>query len=160
VNWDKRISCQLSRLVQSKIKSFDHEYKFGDDVVRVVKVFTLLGVHIDCTLSFVTNVEESCKKVRGGGALFSLKSKFFLLYETRLQFFKTFISPHFDYCISLAIYYATELRMSLVKLHNFCLRKLRLSRVDKFEHIRDIGFQFVFKKASFSINKFKKKNLQ
>jgi hypothetical protein len=40
----------------------------------------------DSPMSFVTNVEETCKKVRG--ALFSFTSKFFLSYETRLQFLK------------------------------------------------------------------------
>jgi hypothetical protein len=52
--------------------------------------------------------------------------------------FQNIILPHSDYCISLAIYYTTELRMSLVKLHNFCLCKLGLLRLDKFEHFRDI----------------------
>ena len=136
VNWDKTYIMPIVSSRAIKTMNFEHEYSFGDDVVRVVKVFKLLGVHLDCTLSFVTNVEETCKKVRG--ALFSLKSKFFLSFETKLQFFKTFILPHFDYCISLAIYYTTELRMSLVKLYNFCLRKLGLLRLDKFEHVRDI----------------------
>ncbi len=107
-------NCKWTGSRSMKSVNFEHKDKFGDDVVRVVKVFKLLGVHIDCTLSFVTNVEETCKKVRG--ASFSLKSKFFLSNKTGLRFFKTFVLPHFDYCISLAIYYSAELRMSLVKL--------------------------------------------
>ena len=37
---------------------------------------------------------------------------------------KTFLLPHFDYCLSLSIYYNIELRNELKKLYYFCLRKL------------------------------------
>ena len=84
--------------------------------------FKLLGVYIDCNLIFKENVSNISSKVYA--SLFSLKSKFFLSIETKLQFFKTFILPHFDYCISLSIYYSIELRQQLVKLYKFCLRKL------------------------------------
>ncbi len=96
----------------------------------------ITGILLDSTLTFVANVEETCKKVRA--ALFSLKSKFFLSNGTRLQFFKTFVLPHFDYCIALSIYYTAELRMTLVKLYNCFLRKLGLLRLDKFDHVSDI----------------------
>jgi hypothetical protein len=38
--------------------------------------------------------------------------------------FKTFILPHFDFCLSLCIYYRIELRKELKKLYYICLRKL------------------------------------
>jgi len=36
--------------------------------------------------------------------------------ETKLQFFKTFLLPYFDYCLSIGIYYNIELRNELKKL--------------------------------------------
>jgi hypothetical protein len=93
----KRISSQLSRLVQWKLSVLSMN-KSSETMLCVLSRFSNCWAS---TLSFVTNVEETCKKVRG--ALFSLKSKLFLSYETRLQFFQTFILPHFDYFISLAI---------------------------------------------------------
>ena len=48
----------------------------------------------------------------------------FLNQEVKMQFFKTFILPHFDYCISLAIYYPKHLIDQLEKLYNYCLFKL------------------------------------
>ena len=117
-------------------KRIMNHYTFGSVDINVVFKFKLLGVVIDSKLSFVDNVEQTCKKVRA--ALFSMKSKFFLTLETKQQFFKTSILPHFDYCISLVIYYSKNLRMTLVNLYNFCLRKLAIVRLAKFEHIRDI----------------------
>jgi hypothetical protein len=64
VNWEKTYIMPIISSRAIKTLSFEHEYKFGDDVVSFFKVFKLLGVHIDCTLSFVTIVEETCKKVR------------------------------------------------------------------------------------------------
>ncbi len=69
MNWDKTYIMPIVSSRAMKNLSFDHEYKFGDDVVRLVKVFKLFGVHVDCTLPFVTNVEETCKKVRELGLL-------------------------------------------------------------------------------------------
>ena len=48
--------------------------------------------------------------------------------ETQLQFFKTFLLPYFDYCLSIGIYYNIELRNELKKLYYFCLRKLLIIR--------------------------------
>ena len=90
--------------------------------IKTVSSFKLLGVYIDSNLTFKENVSNTSSKVYA--CLFSLKSKFFLSIETKLQFFKTFLLPHFDYCISLSIYYNIELRQQLVKLYKFCLRKL------------------------------------
>ena len=136
VNWDKTFMMPVCEKRVFKQYNFCSSYMLGKTTITMVQQFKLLGVLLDSTLTFMANVEETCKKVRA--ALFSLKSKFFLSNETRLQFFKTFVLPHFDYCISLSIYYTTELRMTLVKLYNFCLRKLGLVRLDKFDHVRDI----------------------
>ena len=90
--------------------------------ISVVSSFKLLGVIIDKHLSFKENINNISSKVYA--SLFSLKSKYFLTMETKLQFFKTLILPHFDYCLSLCIYYSIELRKELKKLYYFCLRKL------------------------------------
>jgi ribonuclease P/MRP protein subunit RPP40 len=71
--------------------------------ISVVSSFKLLGVIIDKHISFKENINNISSKVYA--SLFSLKSKFFLSMETKLQFLKTFILPHFDYCLSLCIYY-------------------------------------------------------
>jgi hypothetical protein len=87
---------------------------FGLDKVSIMRKFKLLGVIIDDELSFKDHVEGICGKVNAG--LFSIKSKCFLSMQTKIQFFKTLMLPHFDYCSSLCMYYSMELHMKLVKL--------------------------------------------
>ena len=70
---------------------------FGHDV-QVVSRFKLLGVFLDDELSLEANVENVSSRVYS--CLFSLKSKFFLSKDTKLQFFETIILHIFDYCIS------------------------------------------------------------
>jgi hypothetical protein len=111
VNWDKTFMMPMCEKRVFKQYNFSSSYMLGKTTITMVHKFKLLGVLLDST---------------------------FLSNETRLQFFKTFVLPHFDYCISLSIYYTTELRMTLVKLYNFCLRKLGLVRLVTFDHVRDI----------------------
>ena len=49
---------------------------------------------------------------------------FFLPTTVKLQFFKTFLLPHFDYCITLSIYYTIGALQKLVNCYYMCLSKL------------------------------------
>ena len=119
INWTKTF---MMFITDKKNLCIPESVLLNNVSVKTVSSFKLLGVYIDCNLTFKENVSNISSKVYG--SLFSLKSKFFLSIETKLQFSKTFILPHFDYCISLSIYYSIELRQQLVKLYKFCLRKL------------------------------------
>ena len=124
INWSKTYLMCISDKKNKNNKHIIYPLNLnicGHDV-EVVSKFKLLGVILDNNLNFIENFENTSRKVYS--SLFSLKSKFFLSKETKLQFFKTFILPLFDYCISLIIYYSLDLRNKLVKLYKFCLRKL------------------------------------
>ena len=71
--------------------------------IEVVDNFKLLGILIDNKFSFHDYVKNLIKTVNA--KLFSYKKMFYLSKNVKLQFFKSFIMPHFDYCVSLAIYY-------------------------------------------------------
>ena len=64
--------------------------------IEVVSSFKLLGVMIDRKLDFHNHVDVL--KTLVNRKLFSYKKLFFLSFATKVQFFKTFILPHFDYC--------------------------------------------------------------
>ena len=136
VNWDKTFLMTIGdkRTCNRLVSVATHV--IGSVNIMSVQSFKLLGVIIDATLSFVENVEQTSKKVRA--ALFSIKNKFFLSADMRLQFFKTFVLPHFDYCISLVIYYSPELRLKLIYLYNMCLRRLKIVHLAFDQHIRNI----------------------
>ncbi len=53
-----------------------------------------------------------------------IKKLFFLSQEVKMTFFKAFILPSFDYCISLALYYSKKSLQKLCKSFYFCLFKL------------------------------------
>jgi len=56
--------------------------------------------------------------------IYWIKKLFHLPFSVRIQFYKTFILPYFDYCLSLIIYYT---KYSIQKLQNFyytCIIKL------------------------------------
>ena len=98
------------------------EFNVSDNKIEVVEQFKLLGVIIDNKLSFsqhVSNIRKSVFK-----KLYSIKRIFYLSFQVKVQFFKTFILPHFDYCISLAMYYNKYLIQKLSNLYSLCLYKL------------------------------------
>jgi len=56
--------------------------------------------------------------------MYSIKRLFYLATSVKIQFFKTFILPYFDYCISLFIYFPKAAIQSLCNCFNLCLFKL------------------------------------
>ena len=87
--------------------------------VEVVNEFKLLGCILDSKLTF----NQHFKNLRATilKKLFAIKRIFFLSEKIKVQFFKTFILPHFDYCASLFIYFTKTLITSHEKLYNLCL---------------------------------------
>ena len=90
--------------------------------VKVVKTFKLLGVTIHNKLDFT----EHCSKLKKiiNRKIFSIKRLFYLATSVKIQFFKTFILPYFDYCLSLIIYFPKQTIQSLNNCFNLCLYRL------------------------------------
>ena len=90
--------------------------------IEVVSSFKLLGVLIDDKLNFQSYVAQQCLNINR--KLFSIKRIFYLSFAVKLQFFKSFILPLFDYGISLSIYYNHLTIRKLCKMYYVCLKKL------------------------------------
>jgi hypothetical protein len=88
--------------------------------ISVVSSFKLLGVTIDNKLTLSNYVTETKKKVLV--RLHSIKK--LLSFNVKLHFFKTFILPYFDYCLSLTIYMNKQQVTRLGRLYYRCLSKL------------------------------------
>ncbi len=90
--------------------------------VNVVTSFKLLGVTIDKKLTFT----EHCSNIKkiGNWKTYSIKRLFYLCTSVKIQFFKTFILPDFDYCLSLIIYFPSTAYQILYNCFNLCLYKL------------------------------------
>ena len=90
--------------------------------IHVVNSFKLLGVEIDNRLNFSEFVHQTKKDVNK--KLFSIKKIFYLSKSVKIQFFKSFIMPHFDYCLSLTIYFPKSSIQTLSNCFYYCLYKL------------------------------------
>jgi len=104
-----------------KVKT-PNEILINNNVVSIVNEFKLLGVLLDNNINFQKNISYIIKKVNL--KIYSIKKLFHLPFSVRIQFYKTFILPYFDYCLSLIIYYP---KYSIQKLQNFyytCITKL------------------------------------
>lgn len=100
--------------------------------IGVVTQFKLLGVIIDNKLSFAQQVSATRKTILK--KLYSVKRLFYLSFPVKLQFFKSFILPHFDYCIFLYFFYSKALIQKLSNLYCLCLFKLFKLRLLNFSN--------------------------
>ena len=108
-------------LSKSKIKPPNTVNICGTNV-EVVSDFKLLGICIDNSLTFHKHVDSHKNSVNT--KLFSISKIFYLSYSIKIQFFKTYIQPHFDYCSSLTIYLSSTLTSQIEKLFNNSIFKL------------------------------------
>ena len=99
--------------------------------IEVVDTFKLLGVTIDRKLTFLNYASMVCGRVNS--MLYSIKRLFFLPLVTKIQFFKSFILPLFDYCITLLIYYPKYVIQKLLNCYYITIAKLfNSNKSDKF----------------------------
>ena len=128
INWTKTFA------LLHNIKDADKVDKIvvNDNItITVVDKFKLLGVTIDEKLNFEQHVSELALKINR--KLHSIKRLFYLSTNVKLQFFKTFILPYFDYCLSLAIYYSKDALQKLCNLYYKVLIKLFKFQIDNME---------------------------
>ena len=118
INWTKTFFMFI------KNKRFDYPKKIliNHNEVEVVDSFKLLGVHIDSKLNFLNFISNTKKLVNT--KLYSINRLFYLSYNVKIQFSKTFILPYFTYCITLSIYFPKSTLQSLSNFYYYCLYKL------------------------------------
>jgi hypothetical protein len=99
--------------------SLPTELVFEGTEIEIVSEFKLLGITLDNKLNFsyhVRNLRYSINK-----KLYSIQKLFHLPKSVKLQFFKNFVLPHFDYCLSLLIYFPKKTIQSLSNCFYTCL---------------------------------------
>ena len=73
---------------------------YNDDTLKIVETEKVLGLHIDNNLTWSVHIYSIAKKISSNLWLLS-KLKEYLSTEHRVQFYKTYIQPHIDYCSSV-----------------------------------------------------------
>ena len=124
INWSKTFFMVFTK---KKIEIPDFFFVKGLKIC-IVKEFKLLGFTIDTKLNFMKLVSETCLAVNR--KLFSIKRLFYLCTSVKIQFFKTFILPYFDYIFTLICYFSKEAIQRLANCFYLCLFKLLNLRLD------------------------------
>jgi len=135
--------------------------KLDNFTVEIVDKFKLLGVTLDQSLNFNDFVAGLASAVTK--KTFAINRLFFLSFDTKLQFFKTFILPYFDFGLSLIIYFsktaidrlARNYYHSLVRLFKFKLNNIPLDDINKLlsQHgLLSFEHRFILKLSKFSAN--------
>jgi len=73
--------------------------KVNDCVLENVNSQKVLGVYIDCHLSWRTNIDFVCKNLNNKITL--LKHNLLLTDEMKQMFYNAYLVPIFDYCITI-----------------------------------------------------------
>ncbi len=118
INWSKT----YFMFVTNKRVMFPKEIIIKNVTIQVVDDFKLLGITLDNKLNFIKH--SSLLKKIINRKLFSIKRLFFLATSVKIQFFKTFILPYFDYCLSLSIYFPKSTLQMINNCFNLCLYRL------------------------------------
>jgi hypothetical protein len=118
LNWSKT----FFMFVSNKRQKLPKEIYVGEISVKVVDSFKLLGVTIDNKLNFDLHCTLTKRIINR--KLYSIKRLFYLATTVKIQFFKTFILPYFDYCASLMLYFPKSTIQRFNNCFNLCLYKL------------------------------------
>jgi hypothetical protein len=105
-----------------KMMKFPQFITINNNEVEVVNNFKLLGVTIDSNLSFCKYTSEMRLSINK--RLYSIKKLFYLPFSVKMQFFKTFILPFFDYCSTIYIYFPKKTIQKISNSYFLCLYKL------------------------------------
>ena len=151
INWEKTFF-----MFVSNCKDIPEFITFNGIKIQVVKYFKLLGVQLDSCLNFIQQINSM--KIAINKRLFSIRRLFYLNTSVKLQFFKSFILPIFDYCNTLILFFPKTSISMLNKLYNKCLFKLFGFDVNLFRTANDFNnYLFLYGLSTFShrlLNKF------
>jgi len=130
LNWSKT----FFMFITNKRAKLPSEIEVDGNLIKTVDNFKLLGVTLDNKLNFSTHCSNLKKIINR--KMYSIKRLFYLATSVKIQFFKTFILPYFDYCLSLIIYFPKSTFQSLNTFFNCCLYRLfkfrpEISSIDK-----------------------------
>ena len=92
INWSKTQAMFVSYKRYNRPK----DLKIDKNTIEIITNFKLLGVWIDNKFNFNYYASSLINSINK--KLFAIKRLFYLSFEVKLQFFKSFILPSFDYC--------------------------------------------------------------
>ena len=95
--------------------------KYMDESLKTISNDKILGVFVDNNLIWSDHVKHICKKISTYIWLLS-KIKYFLSLEHRVQFYKSYIQPHIDFCSTVWASSCEANKMKIFKLQKRACR--------------------------------------
>ena len=133
VNWTKT----FFMVVTNKRLKIPESFTYNNIEIKCVKEFKLLGITIDYKLTFNTHISNVASSINS--KLFSIKRIFYLSTSVKVQFFKTFILPYFDYCSTLSIYFSKAVIQRLCNKYFLCLNLLSKLDLSLFTNCNELN---------------------
>ena len=115
--------------------------------IMVVNNFKLLGIVIDNKLTFLDIVASSISSINR--KMYAINRLFYLSFAVKLQFFKSFILPYFDYGLSLIFYFSKAAISKLMKAYYNCLYRLFGFKLNNLEPVQIHSYLASYKLNSF-----------
>jgi len=128
INWTKTEVMFISKKMEYndeglyRLKKFPTFLTIDNNNIKVVDSFKLLGITIDNKLNFSKFVGDI--RLAINRRLYSIKKLFYLSFQVKLQFFKTFLFPYFDYCSTIFIYFNKSAIQKIANCYYLCLSRL------------------------------------
>ncbi|CAF0861672.1 unnamed protein product, partial [Brachionus calyciflorus] len=143
INWDKT---KVMFVTNKKNVNIPEKLKIEGSEIEVVDNFKLLGITIDNKLNFLKYVSDLRNSINK--RIYSIDRLFYLSHKVRLQFFKSFVLPYFDYCMTISIYFPKKAIQKLANTYYYCVHKLLHLNIS-------ITVAEDFNKLNIELNKFK-----
>lgn len=143
INWSKT---NVMFITNKRIDLPKH-IVFGDIKIEVVCKFKLLGITLDSKLNFLDHVSNLSKSINS--KLYAIRRIFYLSFNVKIQFFKTFLLPYFDFGLSLIFYFSKVAISKLARIYYSCLFKLFKFNFSNFSVIQINKFLFSYNLFSF-----------
>ena len=106
---------------RQRLPSINLNLNFREESLKMVSNDKILGVFVDDNLVWSDHVKHICKKISSDIWLLS-KIKYFLSLEHRVQFYKSYIQPHIDFCSIVWANSSESNKMKILKMQKHARR--------------------------------------
>ena len=104
-----------------RLPSINLNLNYREESLKMVSNDKILGVFVDDNLVWSDHVKHICKKISSYIWLLS-KIKYFLSLEHRVQFYKSYIQPHIDFCSIVWANSSESNKMKILKMQKRACR--------------------------------------
>ena len=129
---------------RQRLPNTSFNLKYMDETLKMISNDKILGGFVDDNLTWSDHVKHICKKVSSYIWLLS-KIKHFLPQEHRVQFYKSYIQPHMDFCNIVWANSCEANKMKMFKLQKRACRVILDYKVeDSSEALRSLKILSVY----------------